>query len=103
LKVRVQLKVRAGAKQTSFTGLLGDVWKLDVSAPPVDGRANAEIIRYIAELCGTPRSAVRIVSGTANPRKIIEVMGIEEEALARVILESHGSRTHTGSAPKRKA
>jgi uncharacterized protein (TIGR00251 family) len=102
LKTRIQLKVRAAAKQTTFTGRLGAAWKLDVAAPPVDGRANEEIIRFIAEILGTQRSAVRIVSGAGGPRKILEIIGIDEGTLARVILESHGSRTHTGSAPQRK-
>ena len=102
MKARIQLKVRAGAKKTSFTGRLGDAWKLEVSAPPVDGRANEEIIRFIADMCGMQRSAVRMVSGGANPRKVIEIDGIDEATVARVILESHGSRTDTGRAPKRK-
>lgn len=103
MKARVQLKVRAGAKKTSFTGSLGDASKLDVSVPPVDGRANEEIIRFLAALCGTPRSAVRIISGVSSTRKLIEITGIDEGTLARVILESHGSGPHTGSTRKRKA
>jgi uncharacterized protein (TIGR00251 family) len=82
---------------------VGDALKLDVSAPPVDGKANEEIIRFLAQLCGTPRSAVRIVNGVSSARKLINIDGIDEGTLARVILETHGSRPHTGSAPKRKA
>lgn len=103
MKAHIQLKVRPGAKQTAFTGRLDDIWKLDVSSPPVDGKANEEIIRFLAELCGTPRSALRIVSGAGSPRKLIEIAGMDNETLARVILESHGSRPHTGSASKRKS
>jgi uncharacterized protein (TIGR00251 family) len=103
LKAHIQLKVRPGAKQAAFTGRLGDAWKLDVSSPPVDGKANEEIIRFLAKLFGTPRSAVRIVSGRDSARKLIEIVGIDSGTLARVILESHGSRPHTGSASKRKS
>ena len=103
MKAHIQLKVRPGAKQTAFTGRLGDAWKLDVSSPPVDGKANEEIILFLAELFGTPRSAVRIVSGRASARKLIEIVGIDNGTLTRVILESHGSRPHTGSASKRKS
>jgi uncharacterized protein YggU (UPF0235/DUF167 family) len=38
---RIVLKVRAGAKRTAFAGRLGNIWKIQLAAPPVDGKANA--------------------------------------------------------------
>jgi uncharacterized protein len=103
MKARVELKVKAGAKVTGFAGRIGDAWKLNIAAPPVNGAANEAIIRHVAELARVSRSAVRIVRGAGNARKMIEVDGIGSEALARVILESHGPRPHTGSAPPGQA
>jgi len=97
-RTRVRLKIRAGAKKTAFAGRVGDVWKLQVAAPPVDGKANEAIVRFLANLTGRPASAVRIVTGFTSPMKTVEIEGVEARELDRAILESHGSETHTGSA-----
>jgi uncharacterized protein len=103
MKARLTLKVRAGARRTEFAGVHGDAWKLHVSAPPVEGKANEAIIRYLAKLAGIPAAAVRIVSGFTGSTKIVELDGIEPEHLHRAILESHGHSSNTGSAPPPKA
>jgi len=97
-RTRLTLKIRAGAKKTAFAGRVGDIWKLQVAAPPVDGKANDAIVRFLAKLTGRPMSAVRIVAGFTSPMKTVEIEGVEARALDRAILESHGSDTHTGSA-----
>lgn len=97
-RTRLTLKIRAGAKKTAFVGRVGDVWKLQVAAPPVDGKANDAIVRFLAKLTGRPSSAIRIVTGFTSPMKIVEIEGVEARELDRAILESHGSETHTGSA-----
>ena len=95
---RITLKIRAGAKRTAFAGKLGDVWKLQVAAPPVDGKANEALMKFLAKLTGRPAGAVRVVSGLTSPLKTIEIDGVDSEALERAILESHGPETHTGIA-----
>lgn len=98
LRARVTLKIRAGARRTAFAGKLGAVWKLNVAAPPVDGKANEALSKFLARLTGRPASAVRIVTGHASPLKTVEIDGIGPAALERAILESHGSETHPGIA-----
>ncbi len=95
---RITLKIRAGAKRTAFAGKVGDVWKVQVAAPPVDGKANEALVRFLAKLTGRPVSAARIVSGFASPMKTVDIEGVDSEALDRAILESHGPETHTGIA-----
>jgi hypothetical protein len=97
MRARLTLKIRAGARQTGFAGKYGDAWKLHVAAPPVDGKANEAIIRFLAKLAGVPASAVRIVTGFTGSTKIIEVDGLDSERLHRAILETHGHPTNTGS------
>jgi uncharacterized protein (TIGR00251 family) len=97
-RTRITLKIRAGAKKTAFAGKVGGVWKLQVAAPPVDGKANDAIVRFLAKLSGRPVRAVRIVTGLTSPMKTMEIDGMEARDLDRAILESHGSETHTGSA-----
>lgn len=97
-RARITLKVRPGAKRTGFAGKVGQVWKLQVAAPPVDGKANEAVIRFVAKLVGRPARAVTIVSGFTSPMKTIEVEGVSAAWLERAILESHGSETDTGIA-----
>ena len=96
--MRITLKIRAGAKRTAFAGKDGNTWKLQVAAPPVDGKANDMLIKFLAKLTGRPTSAVRIVSGFTSSTKTIEIDGIDFESLDRAILESHGPEPHTGIA-----
>jgi hypothetical protein len=98
LRVRITLKIRPGARRTAFSGKLGDVWKIQVAAPPVDGKANDALVKFLATLTGRPASAVRVVSGFTSPMKTVEIDGVSREDLERAILESHGPQTHTGIA-----
>jgi uncharacterized protein YggU (UPF0235/DUF167 family) len=103
VKARLTLKIRAGARKTEFAGQLGEAWKLHVAAPPVDGKANAAITRFLARLAGVPAASVRIVSGFAGTTKIVEIAGLDSASLERAILESHGHSSHSGSAAAREA
>jgi len=81
MKARLTLKVRAGARRTEFGGPYGSAWKLHVSAPPVDGKANEACVRFFADLADVPQSRVRIVLGLSNRTKVVEIDGASEEML----------------------
>ena len=55
--------------------------RVRVSAAPTDGQANAALTTFIAKTLKRPRSAVRIVSGETARLKIIEIDGLDEQAL----------------------
>ena len=78
---RIAIKVHPRAKRTALSGKLGDAWKLSLAAPPVDGKANEECVRFFAELAGVPRSRVRIVTGLTNRNKVVEIDGVADERL----------------------
>jgi uncharacterized protein (TIGR00251 family) len=87
---RVTVKVHPRARRTRAAGRLGEAWKLDLAAPPVEGKANQECIRFFAELAGVPRSSVRIVMGQAGRTKVVEIDGVSAETLARLWGEAGG-------------
>jgi len=80
---RITVKARPRAKRSAVTGRFGDAWKLDLAAPPVDGKANEECIRFLAELAGVSRSRVRIVTGAAGRMKVVDIEGVAQEELER--------------------
>lgn len=88
MKTRLSLKITAGAPRTQFTTRLGDAWKLRVAAPPVDGKANAAIIKFLASLAGVRGSQVTILTGHTATTKLVEIDGIDAEALEHAILQS---------------
>jgi len=84
---RIALKVHPRARRTAIAGRLGAAWKLDLAAPPVEGKANEECIRFLADLAGVPRSSVRIVSGATARTKIVDVEGIDQARLESLLSE----------------
>ena len=87
---RVTVKVHPRARRSGIAGRLGEVWKLDLNAPPVDGKANEECIRFFADLAGVPRSRVRIVTGATGRLKVVEVTGLEQSELEHRLSASGG-------------
>jgi uncharacterized protein (TIGR00251 family) len=82
---RIAVKVHPRARRTALAGRFGDAWKLDLAAPPVDGKANEECIRFFAELARVPRNRVRIVTGATSRLKLVEIEGVGQEELERLI------------------
>ena len=80
---RITVKVHPRARRSAVTGRLGDAWKLDLTAPPVEGKANEECVRFLAELVGVPRARVRIVTGLTSRTKVVEIEGVTEEEFGR--------------------
>jgi uncharacterized protein (TIGR00251 family) len=62
---------------------VGEAWKLSLAAPPVDGKANDECVRFFAEFAGVARSRVRIVTGLTSRLKVVEIEGVPQEDLER--------------------
>jgi len=80
---RFTVKVHPRARRSAVTGRLGEAWKLDLTAPPVEGKANEECVRFLAELVGVPRARVRIVTGLTSRTKVVEIEGVTEEQFGR--------------------
>lgn len=71
----LDLHVVPGASKTAFAGEHDGRMRLRVAAPPVDGAANREVLRFLAKAYGVPRSAVTLVSGAGGRRKRVRIEG----------------------------
>ncbi len=67
------IHTQPGARRTEVAGLHGEALKVRVAAPPVEGRANDELIAFIAEALRVPRKSVSVVKGGASRRKTVLV------------------------------
>ena len=74
--MRLHMRVSPGAKRTGIVGRYGDGWKVRVSAPAENGRANAALVRLLADTLVVPRDAVRLVSGHGARDKVVELAGV---------------------------
>ncbi len=72
----IAVKVHPRAKKNAITGEVGDALKLALTAPPVDGKANAACIEFFARLLNLPRSSVTIAAGLNSRNKVIRVTGM---------------------------
>jgi len=57
--------------------------KVRVAAPPVEGEANAALVKLLAKALALPRSAVRLASGETARIKVLEIEGIDEAEVRR--------------------
>jgi uncharacterized protein len=73
ISVVLTLRVQPGARRTEVAGLHGDAVKVRLAAPPVDGKANAELLRYLADAFGVPLRNVTLVRGETSRQKIVRV------------------------------
>ncbi len=82
--VRIDLLVTPRASRSELAGLAADRLRVRVAAPPVDGAANEELVRFLAGALGVPRAAVEVVAGAAGRRKTALVRGVSEGAVRRL-------------------
>jgi uncharacterized protein (TIGR00251 family) len=74
--VRLRLRVQPRASRDAITGFRDDVLSVRVTAPPVDGAANAAVRGLLAEALGVARSRVRVVRGARGRDKVVEIDGL---------------------------
>jgi len=82
--VLLNLKVSPRARSTSLEGMHGDdALRLRVAAPPTDGRANAEIEKFLAEIFGVSASSIEVVRGASGRDKTVLLRGVESAEIQR--------------------
>lgn len=88
--VTFRLRVQPRARSTGIAGEHDGALKLKVASPPVDGKANSEIIRYLAKIAGVRQSAVEIVSGATSRDKVVRIQGVTAAVLLTVLSQTVG-------------
>ena len=78
------LHIQPGAKTTEIVGPYGDALKIRLAAPPVDGKANAALITYIAERLGVTKSCIELKSGQTSRRKVLELSNTPPDMESRL-------------------
>jgi len=79
----IRVRVQPRAKRNSFAGRMEEEWKLQVTAPALEGKANQACIEFLARGLGIARSRVRLVSGEKSRHKVFDLEGISEAEFLR--------------------
>ena len=72
-RTRFRVRVVPRASRTEVAGEHGGALRIRLAAPPVDGKANAALIRFLSSALAVPRAEIRIASGASSRAKTIEV------------------------------
>jgi len=87
--VTLAVRVQPGAKRTAISGIYGEgptaQLKIAVHAPPLEGRANAALVSFLAEMFGLAKNAIELLSGESSRSKVFLLRGVTL-ARATVIL-----------------
>jgi len=70
------IKAVPHARQSEVVGWLGDALKIRLKAPPVDGKPNDELCRFLSDILGIPRTAVSLASGCSARQKRVRLTGV---------------------------
>jgi uncharacterized protein (TIGR00251 family) len=84
--VRIRIRAQPRASRSEVVGLHGDELKVRLAAPPVDGAANEELVRFVARTLRTAASRVRLVGGESSRSKVLEIDGFDSATVRATLL-----------------
>jgi uncharacterized protein (TIGR00251 family) len=80
---RIRVRAQPRASRSEVAGEHGEALRVRIAAPPVDGAANEELIRFLAERLGIARRRVTLVGGATGREKLVAIEGVEAEEARR--------------------
>ena len=84
--ITLTLHVQPGAKHSEITGLHGEALKIKLAAPPIEGRANDALLKFIADVFAVPLRNAELKLGGQSRHKVVAVTGskVDPESLLTV-------------------
>lgn len=83
--VAIKIQAKPGAKCNNITDISDEAVGIAISAPPTEGEANAELVKYLASIFGVRKSDVSLDRGSRSRQKVVVVTGITtDQVLAKL-------------------
>lgn len=77
--ITIEVKVEPRSSRKQITGIMDStILKVKLTAPPVDGSANEQLIELIAESTGVRKSQIKIIRGLTSKRKLVGITGVDK-------------------------
>jgi len=73
----IEVKVEPRSSKKGLAGVMDNVLKVKLTAPPVEGEANDQLIEVLSEATGVRKSNIKIVRGLSSKKKVVEIKGIQ--------------------------
>ena len=86
----IRVKVLPRYSKTEIAGKADGVYRIKLTAPPVDGKANKALINFLAKKTGLPKRNFQIVSGEHSRNKIIRIHRVTSEDVMKSLRDSGG-------------
>ncbi len=81
----ITVQVQPNASQNKITRFEQGTWYLRIAAPPIKGRANQELLKFLSDILGVSKSSLTIEKGMTSKRKVIAIRGLgQKEAMRRL-------------------
>lgn len=81
----VSVRVVPRSSKEGVAGFEGGVLRIRLNAPPVEGKANEALVRFLSKALGVPKSRIALVAGEKGRNKVVRVDGITREELLAAI------------------
>jgi uncharacterized protein (TIGR00251 family) len=78
------IRVIPRASRCELVGVQGDALKIRITAPPVEGAANKECIRFLSDMLGVKKSQIKIIAGHRSKNKKVSISGIKRRDIEGV-------------------
>ena len=86
VKAEISVRVHPNAARNEVTGVIDGIYQVRVSAPPVKGKANKELIAFLSRLLGVSKSQIDIIKGHTTRNKLIVIDGLSQEDIMKRLL-----------------
>lgn len=85
-KAKISVHVYPNAARNGIVGLTCNVLHIKISAPPVRGKANRELIAFLSRLLGTKKGSISIIKGHTTRNKVIVIDGLSREHVLELLI-----------------
>jgi uncharacterized protein (TIGR00251 family) len=79
------VRIHPGARRNAIAGIHDEALKISLTAPAVDGKANAALIAYLAELLDLPKSNIILIQGTTSRSKTLKIFSLDVDAVQQAL------------------
>ena len=87
LQSHIKVKVLPRSSRNQIIGKEGDLFKVKLTSPPVEGKANKALIEFLAEKLGIGKGRIEIISGKSSSLKIVRISGLSLEDVSSLLQE----------------
>ncbi len=74
----IKIKVEPRSSKSAIVGAYGDALKIKLTSPPVEGKANKELIDLLSKELKIPKKDIEIISGQSSKNKVVRIIGINK-------------------------